>query len=366
MRSGGSCLPPEIYDLIIDLSREESSDERNYTTLRSCTLTCHAWLARGQYNLYHTVELNTEEQLLAFSKSTELSPRLAPLVRELIIKHPDDNKPFRLMNIFPTVFARRLPQLRSLTIESPYATPSVAPFHPIYFLAIHAFASVTDLQLFHVEFRTFLDFARLVSSFPNLLAVEFWNVSWLGHGSNQFALDCYRSRFQWNDLVIDDVELTGLAQLLRAVGWSLQHLTFRADNEWMESFVSEEGLSMVHLTSLRSLQIPIRLDRTDFGSIKELLSRHICSQVMCSLTFSFHYGYNATPLDGAKDVLLRMQRAGIEDILARPQFSLLEQVIFRFSCAGDTEDPARGWEQDIVSVMPRLQERGIAKVEFTR
>ncbi|KAL6301200.1 hypothetical protein BKA93DRAFT_798986, partial [Sparassis latifolia] len=217
----------------------------------------------------------------------------------------------------------------SFTIESPYATPSVAPFHPIYFLAIHAFASVTDLRLFHVEFRTFLDFARLVSSFPNLLAVEFWNVSWLRHGSNQFALDCYRSRFQWNDLVIDDVELTGLAQLLRAVGSSLQHLTFRADNEWMESFVSEEGLSMVHLTSLRSLQIPIRLDRTDFGSIEELLSRHICSQVMCSLTFSFHYGYNATPLDGAKDVLLRMERAGIEDVSVLPARAGDLPVLFR-------------------------------------
>ncbi|GBE88104.1 hypothetical protein BKA93DRAFT_828435 [Sparassis latifolia] len=363
---GRSRLPLEVYDYIIDLSREESSDERNYTTLRSCALTCRAWLARSQYNLFHTVELNTREQLHAFSKLIDQSPRLATFVQELIIKHPDDNKPFRLMTIFPIVFARKLPRLRSLTLESPYATPSVAPFHRIYFIAIHEFASITDLQLFHVEFRSFSDFARLVSNFPNLLAVECWNVSWLGHGSNPFALGGYRSRLRLNDLTVDDVELSGLAQLMHAVGSSLQHLTFGADNQWMESFVSEQGSSMVDLTGLRSLQIPVRLDRTDFGWIKELLSRYICSQLVRALTFSFHYGYSATPLDGAKDVLLRIQGAGMEDILVGPQFSQLKEVVFQFSSSGDTELPEGDWEDDLVSQLPKLRLRGIAKVELTR
>ncbi|GBE88133.1 hypothetical protein SCP_1203630 [Sparassis crispa] len=355
-------FPAEVCDSVIDYSSwDPTSDKPDYGALRSCALTCKGWLPRSRAHIFHTVELNTQEKLGCFTRSIETSPALGDLVLKLTITHPDDDQPFHLMVAFPTKLAARLPKVKSLAIESPHAEPSVIRLSPEFFQSMSKFSTLTLLRLFHVEFHSFDDFGSLVCSLPNVIAIECWNVAWSECDANPFSeTACPKI----TSLKVDDIEPTGLTQLLRAVGSSIRHLTFAADNEWLESFISDEGMSMAYLTRLKSLEIPIRLDRADFRMMKALLTQFTCDQLLGKLTFSFHYGCTDTPLESAKCALSGLQRTGIEDILTWPQFSELEEVVFRFSSVRDTDCLDRSWKMELISMLPRLQQRGIAQVEL--
>ncbi len=74
-----SCLPPEIYDTIID---ELQDDKRS---LLRVSLTCRALCPRTRVHLFSHVSLYNESSCSRLRKLIVLSPHLAPYFKSLCI-----------------------------------------------------------------------------------------------------------------------------------------------------------------------------------------------------------------------------------------------------------------------------------------
>ncbi|KAH9939215.1 hypothetical protein B0H21DRAFT_825251 [Amylocystis lapponica] len=78
--SASSRLPPELWDHILDCLRYDP------VTLKSCSLTCRAWLPAARLPLFSQVCIPTEERYLEFERFFTESPLIANCVRNLFLE----------------------------------------------------------------------------------------------------------------------------------------------------------------------------------------------------------------------------------------------------------------------------------------
>ncbi|KZT72204.1 hypothetical protein DAEQUDRAFT_62125 [Daedalea quercina L-15889] len=162
MRSRLPRLPQEIIDLIIySLVRGEDR-----LTLRSCSLTCRAWLSTSRAQLFRFVVFHNHSAVLRLSAILEQSPYIGDFIRRLEL-HFDKFKSPNDLHILQSVFVwtRSLHSL-VLTDVFPTANNFVLP----------EMASVSELILWRMSFRAANDFRVLMASLPNIRALRIFSL----------------------------------------------------------------------------------------------------------------------------------------------------------------------------------------------
>lgn len=211
-------LPIELHEQIIDATAFLEPIPERLQVLRSCALTCKAWLLRSQYNLFRCVQfdfscrvplrshtckglnpLRRHVQVVAPPSHFVLerlgdvlykSPNLQHLVREIDVLLPGD--PYELGQwTGPTV---RIPSIDLERLD--YYSPVLPAVNTLRLIGFHqdaetlellegaafstppSFRSVTTLELHHIIFRWYFDLVDIVTALVNLRTLECEHVHW--------------------------------------------------------------------------------------------------------------------------------------------------------------------------------------------
>ena len=200
-------LPMEVFEEVIDQARN------NAASLRHLSLSCKAFQPRARYHLFNGIRIETVQQLESSGEFLDSNPWLIPIVRRVAIgvltswrddynyndnndvndntniydddDDDDDGVQYRLFDVVPVHLLSRLPNLRSWSIKP--NTPAELSLHCLTISCYHKYGvGIQNLEVFHVVLRhSILDFARLVSMFPNLQTLTCCSIDfWLTEGSD--------------------------------------------------------------------------------------------------------------------------------------------------------------------------------------
>ena len=224
-------FPIEICEQVIDAIFPICSDigvdvlRSSLQTLRNCALVCRAWRFRPRMWLFHTLMIEDYNALHRLATLLKQRPALAQHVSRLwispqaIFEDPtveDEYKHKPMIGcslhdpvaILPVVLGGILPSMTHLKID--YRLPSDAerrdlerarlaaelPYPPEGIVAVphvpfrrfalgswKSFPGVTKLELRHVRFANFLDFARMLSYFSAMKSLTCIRVQWSVFGN---------------------------------------------------------------------------------------------------------------------------------------------------------------------------------------
>ncbi|KAH8092227.1 hypothetical protein BXZ70DRAFT_464961 [Cristinia sonorae] len=166
-------LPLEVCELIIDIAAEfwdyfDFLAQPRRTTLRSCALTCKAWLPRCRYHLFYASDLlESSEHLLGYVGMLRAHPELTSLVRRLRISGSFDDSKAYWINSLPILLSPLLPNLNHV-VYTAQVSKHLAPFHPTFFRLLSTFRPVTQLHYTCNAKQPFDNFAKFVLAFRNL------------------------------------------------------------------------------------------------------------------------------------------------------------------------------------------------------
>ncbi|KAH9888562.1 hypothetical protein C8Q73DRAFT_710720 [Cubamyces lactineus] len=191
-----SRFPIEIYEeiirwvhLLFGLPPRLSIEERQIklSALRSCALTCRAWLPVSRACLYSNCTLYDEDKtsLDYLVRSLDANPWLRTLVTQLDIHitfittrakpdspsghHSTSYKPSDLiLDTWPLILAGKLPRLNTLHV----ALTVNLTRHPQSIRSMQTFSAVTTLSLDWRDSTTSADLVRVLAVFPNLQSVS--------------------------------------------------------------------------------------------------------------------------------------------------------------------------------------------------
>ncbi|TCD69005.1 GABA-specific high-affinity permease [Steccherinum ochraceum] len=107
------CLPPEIWDLIIDaVAADGDAHSVRRRALKTCWLTCRAWAPKARISLYRKtfIDINHVDR---FVDSLQSNPSNGILVQSLTL-YGGKQKPYQL-SLVPIQLPHRLPNLTNLT-----------------------------------------------------------------------------------------------------------------------------------------------------------------------------------------------------------------------------------------------------------
>ena len=185
-----SVFPTEIYERIIDFVGEW---RRPYRTLRSCSLTCWAWVPRSRLNLFRCISFAStgSEGIHRFARLLDEAAHLQLLIQEVKISmgdHPVGAGPQtrEALEILPILLYGKLPTLRTLRLSAINRHALPLSLHPSFFPSLAQFRTVTTLVLYHVTFARSADFVRTVASLPRLRTLECGYVEWLAQDGHSF------------------------------------------------------------------------------------------------------------------------------------------------------------------------------------
>ncbi|KAH9948651.1 hypothetical protein B0H21DRAFT_845292, partial [Amylocystis lapponica] len=178
-------FPLEITDHIIDCLRGSPG------ALCNCALTCHAWLPRSRYNLFHTMSicsLAALETLVSISRMPHILPHFDAVYRLSIYETPSHLIPRTARRQTKTARVGLFTHLLPLLLPQAFRTTRVLeitntdwcrfPPHPSTRFHRSIFGSVTELGLTCCKFGSCNEFVRLISSFPSLLHLRLNLVRW--------------------------------------------------------------------------------------------------------------------------------------------------------------------------------------------
>ncbi|RDX49589.1 hypothetical protein OH76DRAFT_518280 [Lentinus brumalis] len=150
-----SLLPIQVCETIIDSCDRSFVD---YTTLRSCALTCTAWLPRSQLNLYHSVKLIGPRKLELLLQTLRAHRYLCGFVRELEVGSFAEQPYVPFAQLF---IVQNLRNLERLTLWLDWDG------YPPHFYKFVAQLRLRTLRLFGI-FRTTRDLLQLVWALKGL------------------------------------------------------------------------------------------------------------------------------------------------------------------------------------------------------
>ena len=217
-------FPQELIDSIIDWIPERPKPQklRDLTTLRACSLVATGWTARAQRRMFQWVDLCDAIALRRFSLVLRTTPHLTRHVEGLTLMrrldrdtHPPPYSPNCVENLFPSLLAGLLPNLRRLVFDVIYleqgmpshhnrrlesvvnlktsdmaidaltkshrASPFL-PMHPRFPFLLSSFSGINELELNYTVFLTFNDFARVLHAFKQLRILRCIDVTWITSG----------------------------------------------------------------------------------------------------------------------------------------------------------------------------------------
>ncbi|KAJ7223262.1 hypothetical protein GGX14DRAFT_427257, partial [Mycena pura] len=158
----GTHYPQEIIDIILDAVNDDISPTSREAALMACALVARSFAHRSQMHLFSVVHLDRATQprrLYRFHrllKSSRLKARFAPLVKQLCICHPTNNRGLLILARICRI-VRSLPSLERLSIAPLYWSP-----YPEWLAAAVSTALARpSLRSFELQKTRFADAAEL-------------------------------------------------------------------------------------------------------------------------------------------------------------------------------------------------------------
>ena len=159
---------------------------QNNNTLYQCTLVCRDWLPASRHHLFHYIVIHYDRQLdLLVSRivrSDERRPWLLP-TRTLSLhgwtSELKCGQNGRVIQGLPLLeLAGHAARLECIDLR--FLDWAVAGFcpHPRTLAALHAFASVHTMRLYHCNLPSFDVFRRIVTALPKLSTLDWTKVEW--------------------------------------------------------------------------------------------------------------------------------------------------------------------------------------------
>ncbi|KAH9941415.1 hypothetical protein B0H21DRAFT_824489 [Amylocystis lapponica] len=163
-------IPIEICERVID----DLHDQRH--TLLACALTCHAWLPRSRYHLFHNFEIWSYDEVNRLDRLRTERPQLSALVKQLTVVHSYESD---VLQMFPATLAQALPSVAALHIASCCSPP--ISLNATFLRTVSHFAAVAELHLDRLRFIGLADVARLVCALPALAVLRCRRLRTLGY-----------------------------------------------------------------------------------------------------------------------------------------------------------------------------------------
>ncbi|KAI0742207.1 hypothetical protein C8Q80DRAFT_894235 [Daedaleopsis nitida] len=170
-------IPVEVAEKVIDQLADD------YSSLRSCALTCQAWLPRSHVQLYHTVLMGDAMKLDLLRRVLKSSSMLSSLVYAVRVELGNRTGPSP--DSAPLILSPLLPNLRSWTFHgnnhrwSPfqYSRPEdlylrMAGFIPIAMRCLGRYSAIEELALVRVVFEDVAQLLELLIAFPALRSLR--------------------------------------------------------------------------------------------------------------------------------------------------------------------------------------------------
>ncbi|KAI0789342.1 hypothetical protein C8Q75DRAFT_155641 [Abortiporus biennis] len=323
-------IPWEICLLVIaQITHFPLYDNLRATTLRSCSLTCHAFFHPSRQYLYETVQLRSDVNLLSFLKSLRKWPHLQGLTTKLVI---DTRNPEVYHYLF-LYCQTALPNLQSLCfIRMPQLHPSLISMH-------RPFPSVTSLRLRFLTFSSLLDFRRLIDNFfPNLSRIE---LSYVSFKSSHVSLPNRANVRSQKQLVsLSHLQLEERVDFNPVQKWLMSMLTSTSIHS-LEISPSDLGILLSFGQNLQVLRISPGIQSTAYPT-----EEHIS------------FGEDVLPTLKTMAVYFRMSTC-ISQFCAMfsrcsPSFTLSCVQLWLYTNAGDWDPSTDAWNQldDTLFILP--------------
>ncbi len=186
-------LPIEVCERVIEAVYNDYYHfvSTSLATLSSCALVCRAWRPRAQKVLFEYVLLRDKDALYRFAELLDASPELGTYVHTLALRGYL-HVPYSPAVLFLAALRGRLTNLAKLYINSfddaeKAANPLPEGQKELPFLPIHRYFpslltsishSIRTLNFAELRFPSFGDFARFLSTLPNLKELACYRISW--------------------------------------------------------------------------------------------------------------------------------------------------------------------------------------------
>ncbi|TFY68084.1 hypothetical protein EVJ58_g1233 [Rhodofomes roseus] len=162
------CLPLEVQERILDFVAG-SMDSRE--TMKACMQTCKGWTPRCRFHLLHEIHLRGQQEVFSFGRLLDSNPRYRNEVVYAHIGSRDGSlQPIAYVESFAARFAGKLPSVHHLMIRN--AEMKSTNLRQDAYLHFSSFASLSELSLVRVTFRTRSMFVRIACSFPGLTLLQ--------------------------------------------------------------------------------------------------------------------------------------------------------------------------------------------------
>lgn len=204
-------IPPELRDLIIDHLHTDRA------ALKACGLTCHAWLPRARYHLFHTVMLVPGPRSDAFKQLVHSRPIITMYIQEVEIRGAGvpswwDKDPLITFMAWPTLgqAPRQRQGNESDIVEMvawlhrilPPTTPPLANAQSLKFSAfpisnaialalVPHFKNIRVLSFDGCKALAFADLIELLQAFPHVDTLRLIAAQWLPRST--YPQICYQS-----------------------------------------------------------------------------------------------------------------------------------------------------------------------------
>ena len=181
----------EVFEGVID----QASD--NTTSLRRLSLTCTTFLPRARHHLFHSIAIQTMEQMEASRDFLDAHPWLLPLVYKVALtisvskSCPERN--VRLLDVVPVHIFTQLPNVRAWSMGnnrfsfSGKAMPSLSLQRSVLQCYGRYGRCIHDLELSLIQFDGMSDFTGLISAFTNIHTLTCRNILFRKVEENNFS-----------------------------------------------------------------------------------------------------------------------------------------------------------------------------------
>ncbi|PCH36861.1 hypothetical protein WOLCODRAFT_83379, partial [Wolfiporia cocos MD-104 SS10] len=331
-------LPTEVCERIIDWQWDD------VWMLHRCARVCKAWTPRCRYWMQRVVALYNRNHVQGHARRARAQPHLLQQARSVWVTGggmQGERVPIPHLGTLAIMAAAKLPLVWRLDIQDAIWKPS--DFHPLIFVHLSAFSSVTTLRLSDVTFPKVREFGRLVCALPSLVLLRCENVLFTSTvPCVSLAITRCPPSVRLTDLVISSFnETSSNVEANRAL---IEHLCAAGVIAGLQRFEFYEiGYAWMHRIletdiSKKLREVSIVMDRPQYSQdAEENLQRTVSA------------------LKG--DVCHQLN-----ELLSDKDYEKLRHVNFVFWTNPDDPIPdATEWEPLLKANMPKLHERGVLR-----
>lgn len=257
-------LPVEIWEHIISCLRND------YAALQACLRVCRSWHDRSLFHLLTKSHLYHRSQVLRLSKMARSQPRIAPMVREVIVGRGEylrHRANIHHLGAFAAMLARKCTSMEQLTLQG--AEWRAGDVHPDIFLHLSAFSSITSLNLCEVTFPSVVVFGRLVFALHNIESLQCYDIIFKTAGRfEKLALPNAEARSRLTRLTLES-DLKSITHIINFL--LITRIASRLTNITFVDYTSRQRASYIaHSTQASAAVLVQRLLQIGAESIREL------------------------------------------------------------------------------------------------